>query len=277
MIKFFTQLFRIVIALLVSSLAAQAQTSGSKKVNPMEAQFIEFVKSKHPDFRIVKKIEPFPERYNASVELPIKASTPSGSTTERALVTLHDAVTGEPMESCYTPCSLHKSPGRPVFVFPYKFGHFTFPSKIEADPLEMHEIYPYWGDEYQVRIGPDFRKAHLQGKLCEAEFAKMEKTDRDAMPCYRMPPHAPPINYSGYCKTAFDITPKGKVTNARVTECSDKVFEISSLVTVRAWKYHPKIERGVAVSRPGVQTRLRYDITDFDGTLLDENGNRIED
>lgn len=254
-----------------AQLPAYAQTAAD-----FEGRFVEQVRQHHPDFRIVKKIERFPERYNASVKLPIRATSPTGSKTNRALVTLHDGVTGEPMESCYTPCTLHKSPERLTFVFPYKYGHFTFPNEIERDPAGMRAKYPYWDNEYEVKLGPDFRKAVVRGKMCESQFSKMEKTDGDAKPCYRMPPPVPAINYSGYCLTAFDITPEGDVTNPRVTDCSDDVFEMTSLVAVSAWKYHPKIERGVAVSRPNVEARLRYDITDFDGTLLDHNGDRVE-
>jgi hypothetical protein len=261
----------------VLSLCLVSTTVHAQAQSTLQKRLVEDIQLKHPDFRIVKKVEPFPERYNASVEIPVRAASPDGSRTNRALATLHDGITGEPLESCYTPCTLHKSPGRTVFVFPYKFGYFTFPNEIEMDPSGMRDKYPFWDNEYEVKLGPDFRKAFIRGKMCEAEFAKMDRTDRDAKPCYRMPPPVPSINYSGYCKVAFDITPKGNVTNSRITECSDEVFEVTSLVAVGAWKYHPKIDRGMAVSRPNVETKLQYDITDFDGWLLDEKGNRVEE
>ena len=141
----------------------------------------------------------------------------------------------------------------------------------------MREKYPYWDNVYKVKLGPDFRKAAMRRKMCEAKSAKMDKIDRDAKPCYRMPPPVPHGNYSGYCRVTFDVTSKGTVTNARTTDCSDKKFEAPSLVAVEAWTYHPKIERGMAVLRPDVKTKMRFDITDFDGTLLDENGDRVEE
>ena len=93
-------------------LAAAAPLSAyAQGPSDFETKYVEHIQLQHPDFRIVKKMETFPERYNASVKLPILASTPSGSKTKRAFVTLHDGVTGEPMESCYAPCTLHLAQG----------------------------------------------------------------------------------------------------------------------------------------------------------------------
>ena len=246
--------------------------------NTSEAQFVDKVRLKHSDFRIVKKIEDFPVRYNASVKLPTIATTSDGVKTNRAFVTLHDGVTGEPMESCFTPCTLHKSPGRKAFLFAYKRGYFTFPTFIQDDPAEMREEYPYWDGKYRVKLGPNFRKIRMQSKLCERKFSKMDKTeDADATPCYRTPPPVPPVNYSGYCRVVFDVTAKGRVENAKTSECSDKIFEGPSLFAVNRWFYIPKIDRGMAVSRSGVKTKLRFDVTDFDNILLDENGDRVEE
>lgn len=241
-----------------------------------EKEFIGHIQTKFSDFRIVKKPESYPERFNASVELHIRAASPTGETDNRALVTLHDGVTGEPMESCYTPCTLHKSTGRKVFVFPYKLGHFTFPYEIEADPDEMRAKYAHWDDDYEVKLGPDFRDTYKRSAQCSAEFAKMERTDRDAEPCYRMPPPVPEVDYSGNCVVTFDVTPEGSTANAKAS-CTDAAFRMTSLIAVDAWKYHPKIDRGVPVTRSGVETRLRYEITDFDDWLLDENGNRVDE
>ena len=74
----------------------------------------------------------------------------------------------------------------------------------------------------------------------------------------------------------FDISPKGTVKNPSTTECSDEAFKDTSLVAVWAWKYHPKIDRGMAVTQTGLKTKLQYNITDFGGYLLDEQGNRVE-
>jgi hypothetical protein len=141
-------LLSLPLCLVSTQLYAQSQTE-------MEKRFVEHLQMQMPDFRIVKKMEDFPDRYNASVKLPIHAATPDGSKTNRALVTLHDAVTGEPLESCHSPCTLHKSPWRSVFVFPYKYGHFTFPNEIEKDPAEMMRAYPSWDNKYEVKLGPD--------------------------------------------------------------------------------------------------------------------------
>jgi len=242
-----------------------------------EVVITEEVRKVYPDFRVIKKIENFPERSNTSVKLPIRASSGVGSNTDRALVTLHDGETGEPLESCFTPCNLHKVPDRPVFVFPYKFGHYTFPNKIEADPDKMRAKYSYWDNEYQVKIGPDYRKAFIKQKICQREFENMERVDQDAKPCYRIAPPVPNVNYSGKCKVVFDISPKGFVENVKATECSNSIFEEPSLFAVWHWTYFPKIENGSAVTQTGVKSNLQFNVTDFDGALLDENGKRVKE
>jgi hypothetical protein len=259
-------------------LAAAAPLSAfAQGPSDFEAKYVEHIQLQHPDFRIVKKFEDFPERYNASVELPIIATTTGGDKTNRAFVTLHDGVTGEPMESCLTPCTLHKSPGRSVFIFAYKRGYFTFPTPIQADPSEMHELHPYWDGRYAAKLGTNFGEIRMQSRLCERKLLKMDKTkDADAVPCYRTPPMVPAVNYSGECQLVFDVSAKGRVENAKATECSDQIFAGPSLFAINHWSYIPKIERGVAVPRPDVKTRFRFDVTDFDGTLLDRNGNRVE-
>jgi len=270
-------LTRKTICLSFTLLLSAAPFSAHAQFAPdIEASFVELVKGTFPDFRIVKKMEDFPERYNASVKLPIRAESSTGSDNEKALVTLHDGNTGAPMESCFTPCTLHKLPGHPTFVFGYKVGHFTFPSEIEADPAQMRALYPFWDDVYRVSLGPDYNKAQVERRLCMRAFQLMERTDQDAKPCYRIPPPMPEINYSGKCEIHFDVSPRGLVVNARAADCTDEIFEGPSLFAVSHWTYFPKVDRGMAVTRKDVRTTLKFDVTDYDGTLLDETGKRVE-
>ncbi len=34
----------------------------------------------------------------------------------------------------------------------------------------------------------------------------------------------------------------------------------AALRAVRKWRYNPKVEKGVATARPGIQVRLRFEI-----------------
>lgn len=243
---------------------------------PAEENFVTSMRQHQPDFRIVKKPETFPERYNANIPLNITTSTSDGERDVKALLTLHDGTTGEPMESCYAPCVLHKSQGRPAYVMAYRLGYYPMPVSID-DPDIMAAEEPYWDGQYEISLGINFFEARLKAKACEREFAQMPRDDADTTPCFRMPPMVPQVEYSGYCKIAFDVTATGQTINMRPTECTDSAFEFTSLLTVSHWKYHPKIERGVPVLRTDVETTLRYEVTDYDGHLLDQDGNRVDD
>jgi len=242
----------------------------------IETDILEKVLPHYPDFRIVKTPENFPERYNASVEIPVRSGDPD---VPIALVTLHDGNTGEPLESCYSPCSLFKAPNRPVFIYPYKAGFHTFPDGIELDPMEMREVYANWNNVYEFRLGTNYPKVRRHQKKCWREFQNKERVDGDAMPCFRYPPNMPAValNASGSCQMEFDVSPRGRVVNARATKCSNPVFEGPSLFAVRQWVYYPKVERGMAVTRPSVKTKMEFRIRGFDGRMLDESGNSIDE
>jgi len=241
----------------------------------LAAFYVSHFQNRYPGFRIVKTIETYPERYNATIPFDVTTSLSDGQRDLRALITLHDGSTGEPLESCYAPCTLHKSHGRRAFVVAYKYGYLPLPVTID-DPEDMLKFSRFWDGKYQIHMGINYAKAARKAKSCDREFAKLPKTDSEARPCFRHPPLVPQVEYSGYCKVAFDLTVTGRTENLRTTDCTDPVFETPSLMTVSTWKYHPKIERGVAVPRKGIESKLRYDITDYDGHLLDQDGKRVD-
>ena len=88
--------------------------------------------------------------------------------------------------------------------------------------------------------------------------------DRDLVPLVRIDPQYPPKakarGISGWVEVMFTIGPAGTVEDLKVTASSPRgVFERAVLRAVRRWRYNPKIVDGKPVSRPGVQTRLRFD------------------
>ena len=118
--------------LLLAILAMPADASASsrnyeKRLSDREAK----VQLKHKEFRLVRSIETFPERLNATIKRNM-VSSPSG-----AIVTLHDGVTGEPLESCRTPCTLHQEFGRRYLFVGFKEEHFPQIRKEIADFREM--------------------------------------------------------------------------------------------------------------------------------------------
>lgn len=60
--------------------------------------------------------------------------------------------------------------------------------------------------------------------------------------------------------------------NLKATYCTEAHFETSSLESVMWWFYHPKVERGVAVTRAGIETKMSFRLNDKDGNLIDEQG-----
>jgi protein TonB len=87
--------------------------------------------------------------------------------------------------------------------------------------------------------------------------------DRDVLPLVRIDPEYPPRaqqqGLEGYVIVEFTISPAGTVKDLRVIESQPAhVFDQAVLNAVRRWRYNPKVENGVAVARPGVQTRLSF-------------------
>ncbi len=259
---------------LTFTLSSQVLASETRLI-PAEASMQTYMRTKLPEFRIIKSIEPFAERYNASIELNVVTTRVEDGQPLKSLVTLYEGTTGEPLESCHTPCVLHKEPGRMVHIFAYRNGHLPLIRTLDLDPSDLKLKEPTWNGVYELSMGPDYRRAQFKRLKCERTFAREPKTDRDAVPCYRSPPFVPQIDFSGYCNMGFDVSNKGDPTNIKVLECTDPIFELPSRMAVSSWKYHPKIERGVAVSRKDVETKMRFDITSYDGRLLDQDGKPV--
>lgn len=90
-------------------------------------------------------------------------------------------------------------------------------------------------------------------------------SDSDVVPLVRVDPQYPPRarqqGLEGWVVVEFTITPVGTVQDAVVVESRPSfVFDRAALKAVRRWRYNPKIENGVAVARPGVQVRLRFEL-----------------
>jgi protein TonB len=90
-------------------------------------------------------------------------------------------------------------------------------------------------------------------------------SDRDVVPLVRVDPDYPPRarqrGIEGYVDLEFTIGPTGAVENPRVIGASPTgVFDEAALRAVRRWRYNPKLENDVAVSRPGIRVRLRFEL-----------------
>ncbi len=88
---------------------------------------------------------------------------------------------------------------------------------------------------------------------------------RDVVPLVRVDPEYPikakQRRIEGWVDLEFTISPAGTVQDARVLRSNPPaIFDQSALRAVRRWRYNPKIEDGVAVSRQGIKVRLRFEL-----------------
>lgn len=87
--------------------------------------------------------------------------------------------------------------------------------------------------------------------------------DREAVPLVRVDPDYPPRarqqGVEGYVVVRFTITPVGTVADVEVIDSKPPyIFDRSVIRAVRKWRYNPKIENGVPVTRPNQRTRLTF-------------------
>ncbi len=209
-----------------------------------------------PNFEFVMTEKSFDKRLNAT-ETYRARSMPSGS-----IAALHDFHTGEPIESCKTPCNLSVAPTESYHISHFKMGHLPFIRQITPEDRTFETI--------PRNMGANMFEAFLIGMQCQSEFrAQKNKADQDAKPCYRVPPLIPPDTYeSGFCIAVFDVNQNGFPENIEAKDCTHPNFKRQSEAVVRSWTYTPKIERGQAVTQRGVETKLTYRIMDRSGELL---------
>lgn len=97
-------------------------------------------------------------------------------------------------------------------------------------------------------------------------------SDREEQPLVRIPPNFPPRfsqgNNSGYCTVRFDVSPDGLPFNVETLRCTSNQLRSATIKSVQEWKYSPKIVNGAAVSRTGVESKIRFDLQDERGRLL---------
>lgn len=90
-------------------------------------------------------------------------------------------------------------------------------------------------------------------------------SDRDVVPMVRVEPQYPmgakQRGVEGWVELMFTISRAGTVKDIVVTASNPgTVFNKSAVQAVTRWKYNPKIENGVAVERPGVRQRIKFQL-----------------
>lgn len=101
---------------------------------------------------------------------------------------------------------------------------------------------------------------------------KVVPIDTPPTPLVRIPPIFPARflqgDVSGYCRVRFDISSEGKPFNVQTTTCTSSQLKSATVKSVQKWKYAPKIQDGLSVTRSGLETTIRFDLTGGRGEIL---------
>ena len=91
-------------------------------------------------------------------------------------------------------------------------------------------------------------------------------SDTDVVPIVRVQPQYPlrasERGIEGWVEVEFTISKLGTVKDPEVINSHpSSIFDRSALKAIRKWKYNPKIEDGEPVERPGIQVRLKFELS----------------
>ena len=118
----------------------------------------------------------------------------------------------------------------------------------------------------------------MEGAVPEFEAPEIDRSqfqitvsDRDAQPLVRIPPLMPPrAEKSGHCKVRFNVSPEGAPFDVDTFYCTQSLFSRPTIKSVQKWKYNPKIQDGRPVGRVGVESTVRFRLSDDRGNLIPE-------
>ncbi len=105
------------------------------------------------------------------------------------------------------------------------------------------------------------------GDLAGGPHLGTAPSDADILPLVRIEPRYPARalirEVEGWVLLEFSISPAGTVVNPFIVDSEPpRMFDRAALRAVARWKYKPKVEDGVAVTRTGVQVVLTFKIID---------------
>ena len=142
--------------------------------------------------------------------------------------------------------------------------------KVETPPPPP-KIIRQRAEKPQERIGTVTRADSIFTVPKIIHITKTVVSDRDSQPFIRIPPVMPPrAEKSGHCKVWFDVSPEGSTHNVIANYCTQALFKRPAIKSAQKWKYKPKISGGRPVSRSGVESIIRFRLTDARGELIPE-------
>lgn len=140
--------------------------------------------------------------------------------------------------------------------------------RVEKEPPPTAPTIPQMSqstaqvDRNLVRLEPQL---NVHGNL--TGFGMAGGSDSDVLPLVRIPPDYPPRALSrgiqGWVRVQFTITVTGSVKDAIVVAADPQnVFNDAALAAIARWRYNPRVVNGTAVERVGVQTEIRFELTE---------------
>ncbi len=103
-----------------------------------------------------------------------------------------------------------------------------------------------------------------QGLTLDPTRGNFAVVDGDYLPIVKVAPiyprRAQTRAIEGYCLLEFTVTRLGTVRDAKVLECSSKLFERASVNAALKFKYKPRVVDGQEIDGPGVQHLIRFEM-----------------
>ena len=132
----------------------------------------------------------------------------------------------------------------------------------EAPEMEQMEL-----EAAPSELKMDGMGISAQPDLALAGGVGVGSADMDTVPLVRVAPRYSPRAQSrgidGWVQLEFTITPQGTVTDVKIIDAEPRgYFERSAKRAVQKYKYKPKVMDGKAVSRPGIQLVISFDMED---------------
>jgi TonB family protein len=121
-------------------------------------------------------------------------------------------------------------------------------------------------------VAPDPLPTALESSAPEAEPVPPRGEDREIKALRRPPPSYPPYaqlnGISGWVKLIFTVAADGTTKDIRVTASEPPgVFDAAAVEAAERFSYLPRLDNGVPVDRPNVETEITFTWIDRGGSL----------
>ena len=166
------------------------------------------VRNTLPNIKIISEIPEGFVRPRKNRRLKVEAAEPG------ALVTLYANFPEQPIDMCYSPCSLNTDASEEYSLITYKYGFERVFRGVDTGLWGTDEVL-------NISMGPNWLETYEKQKSCFEENEARRSEDRDAEICIRNPPYglerAPK---SGHCRVKFTVAKTGYIEDVQVLNCT---------------------------------------------------------